>query len=362
MFKIKRILILFIPNFAIELILRRKYSAQKYVGKFRDYLAKQVKFLTKFNLATLRANFANACLTARQAKFGFIIFALISLLGFFLLSSADRKLRACPWFSLPYRSCLSADRQAGTKADKLLKIMSVKNESLIKKIETIENQQQIKENKELPKKNVYPDYPFRIGEKLKYGIYSAAIKVGNVLISYLGNKEIDGNVVSLITLEAKAPGFYDFEEIYGDIEQFAPLKVTRKINLFGEDACIIEEYNQKNNQVLITRKAKKITIKKIESKGKINNVILLLYYFRNQKNKYKIGDKIKFNLPTKSMEMLMEKEVEINVPMGRFKAFFIRSIPSNFKVWFSKDERNLPLRINGAIGFGNTYLSLIETE
>jgi len=48
------------PKFAIGTILIRKYMAQKYAGKFRDYLANWCKSLKGFTPATLRANFANA--------------------------------------------------------------------------------------------------------------------------------------------------------------------------------------------------------------------------------------------------------------------------------------------------------------
>lgn len=214
-----------------------------------------------------------------------------------------------------------------------------------------------KENNQSPVKNI-----FKVGEKLKYGIYSSGIKVGNFIITYMGEANVDGKSVNFVTVEANAPGFYDFEEIYGDFENFIPIKVVRKIRLFGEDVFITEEYNQNNNEVLITRKAKEITVNKIKSEERVSNVILLLYHFRNQKNKYKIGDKIKFNLPTKKLEMLINKETEIKVPKGRFKAFFVKSVPSHFKVWITSDGEHIPLRINGAISFGNASLSLIEIE
>lgn len=206
-----------------------------------------------------------------------------------------------------------------------------------------------------------PQYPFRVGEKLHYGIYSAGIKVGKATITYLGEKEIDGRLVSCITIEAKAPGFYDLEKIYGNIENSTPIRIEREIKLFGKDIHIIEEYNQMNNEVLITRVSKKTETKRIKSQEKINNIILLLYQLRYKKD-YKIGDKLQFNLPTKSLEMLVDRETQIKVPKGRYKAIFIRSIPSRFKVWFQKDKDSIPLRIQGAIGFGNTYLALISVD
>ena len=40
---------------------------------------------------------------------------------------------------------------------------------------------------EKSKKNL-PNYPFKVGEKLKYGIYSAGLKVGELTITYFGSQ------------------------------------------------------------------------------------------------------------------------------------------------------------------------------
>ena len=206
------------------------------------------------------------------------------------------------------------------------------------------------------------EYTFLVGERLKYNIYSLGIKVGEAIISYQGRKDLDGKILDYVTIESNAPGFKDLEKIYGNIKNFSPVRVEREIKLFGEDINIIEDYNEIENEVTITRRAKKTTVDKIKSADTISNVILLLYHFRNKNELYEIGDEIEFNLPTQKLKMLVDKKTQIKVPFGRFEAIFVRSKPSRFKVWFRDDEDRLPLRIQGAIGFGNTYLSLAEIE
>lgn len=210
-------------------------------------------------------------------------------------------------------------------------------------------------------KSDLPIYPFPVGEKLKYNIYSVGLKVGEAIITYLGEKEVNGAPVSCISVEAKAPGFYDVDKIYGDIENYAPIRVERDIKLFGNKVFITEAYNQVNNEVLITRVSKETQVLKIESKEKISNIILLLYHFR-YKNHYRIGDSLNFILPTKKLELIVDKQTEIKVSMGKFKAIFVKSKPPQFKVWFKSDTDSIPLRIQGAIGFGNTYLELTDVE
>ena len=205
------------------------------------------------------------------------------------------------------------------------------------------------------------EYPFKVGEKLHYGIYSAGLKVGSATITYLGPKEINGKVTSFISLEARAPGFYDFEKIYGDIETSLPVRIERKVRLFGKDSEIIEDYNHEKMEVVIRRNSRDPKQEVIRSEDKINNIILLLYQFRYKKD-YKIGDTLQFNLPTKQLEMLVDKERTIKVPDGTYESIYIRSIPPRFKVWFRNNEDRIPLRIQGAIGFGRTYLALLRVE
>lgn len=237
--------------------------------------------------------------------------------------------------------------------------LTINNIKIIEFFKRGEFQQKITREKT---KSEIDEFPFRVGEKLKYGIYSVGLKVGNVDITYLGRKKINGVLMDSILVESKAPGFNDVETIYGKIDSFSPARVERKIRLFGEDIEITEEYDEVKKEVVITRRAKKTTVKKIASKDRIGNVILLLYHFRYKRDNYKIGDKIEFNLPTQRLEMLVDKETKIKVPSGNFTSLFVRSVPSRFKIWFRNDADSIPLRIQGAIGFGNTYLVLLDVE
>ena len=208
---------------------------------------------------------------------------------------------------------------------------------------------------------ILPRYQFSVGEKLNYFIYSAGIRVGNASITYLGKQDLGGAAQDVILVQVKAPGFSDRDIIYGDIETFSPTKVERQIKLFNEDIEIIEEYRKDKKEVFITREGKKTTTQKIISDNKIGNIILLLYHFRSNKDKHKIGERISFNLPTQKLEMFVDKDTAIKVPAGEFQAIFVKSDPARFKVWFRGSDR-IPLRIQGAIGFGNTYLDLKEVE
>ena len=196
-------------------------------------------------------------------------------------------------------------------------------------------------------------------EKFRYGIYLTGFKIGESTISFEGIKELNGRDVVFITMESKAPSFYDYEEIYGSVDDFTPLLVKRKVRMLGEDIQITEEYDQENKKVTITRKSKETKVQTISSEKQLNNIILFLFYLRTKK-RLEIGEKIAFNLPTKSLEMVISKTTSIKTPKGRFEAYYLESSPSKYRAWFSSDEDLIPLRIDGAVGFGNTRLVIIE--
>lgn len=200
------------------------------------------------------------------------------------------------------------------------------------------------------------------GEVLSYGIYSAGIKVGKATITYKGKVDLDGHLVDVVVLQAQAPGFRDTDTIYGLIESFTPIKVERAIELFGEKVQIVERYNPETNEVEITRKGKEVSVNKIKSEKKLGNIILLLYYFRCSQKRFSLGEKLAFNLPTKQLELVVDKYQPIKVPKGKFNSLFIQSVPPKFKLWLDEEKEYLPLRIHGAIGFGNTYLALIDIQ
>lgn len=112
---------------------------------------------------------------------------------------------------------------------------------------------------------------------------------------------------------------------------------------------------------MITRNSNHTEAERIKSSEKINNIILLLYQLRFKKG-YMIGDRLEFNLPTKKLAMLADSQKRIDVPNGSFNSIYFRSIPAKFKVWIKSDKDYIPLRIQGAIGFGRTYLALISKD
>ena len=208
------------------------------------------------------------------------------------------------------------------------------------------------------KEDVIPEYPFRQGEKFQFGIYQFGIKIGDAVIAYHGSEQIDGKNLIHVSLEAKGPAIFDREDIYGDPQTFLPVLVKRKVKVFGKDENITERYNKNGNRVVIVYEEENKASQTLESEQPLNNIILFLYYLRFRPE-LEVEDTFKFSLPTIDLQMQVAKKSRIKVPKGTFESFYVHSVPSRFKAWLRVEDK-IPLRIDGAVGFGKTYLALIE--
>jgi len=227
------------------------------------------------------------------------------------------------------------------------------------KIEELRKNSSTSNKKDIKGQKLENLFPFSENEQFKFGIFLGGVKIGESIINYKGIKELDGKKVVLITMESKVNNFYDKEEIYGDIIDFYPLLVKRKLRLWGKNVEIIEKYNKTENEVEIIRRDNTVTVEKIKSERKLNNIILFLFSLRAKKD-IRVGQSLDFNLPTINMKMNLKNITKIKTPKGSFDAYYLKSEPSKYEAWLSCDNKLIPLKIKGAIGFGSTSLVLID--
>ena len=45
-----------------------------------------------------------------------------------------------------------------------------------------------------------------------------------------------------------------------------------------------------------------------------------------------------------------------------YEAYYLESSPKKYRIWLGTSERKIPLRIDGAVGFGNTSLVMKEYQ
>ena len=191
--------------------------------------------------------------------------------------------------------------------------------------------------------------PDRVGEQIAYDLYLGKVKLGHAKYHHLRTTKLNGRLVHLITFQTKAMRFHDRETIYCDTKTFLPILVERKVSQFIKPEKIIEEYDQENFTLTITKT--RFTTEKhvIKKDGPIHNSILLPYVVRNSKN-LEIGWSFDVNLPQRKYKITLAAIESLKVPAGEYLAYYFESEPKQIRIWISKDEHRLPLKIEGTGG------------
>lgn len=204
--------------------------------------------------------------------------------------------------------------------------------------------------------------PFSTGEKITYSIKKFGIKTGTATLEFNGLTQFKGHDVLLITFTARGLKFYDQEQIYMSPENWYPLFVKRDLNIWGKKEKIIEEYDPKNGEVKITILRGKKTIERIiEKKGVLDNIYCFIYRYRRDQNP-QIGDSFSVDLPTKNLTINLVKKMRLKAARKVYEAFYMKSTPSKYEIWFDTSEKMIPLRINGAIGISHMGMVMVDYQ
>jgi len=210
--------------------------------------------------------------------------------------------------------------------------------------------------------NKTAERPFKDGEKLIFRVKLGFLTVGRSQLIFEGKSKLDGKKVYLIKFNTKTKSFVDNETIYVDPDKFLPLRVERDIKMFGRKIDIVEEYNQKEKYVKITRtESGKTEEKIIRSDGEIDSILCLIYLYR-MPGSIEIGKTMSINLPLKKINIKVKNIRNAWVPAGEFDTYVLESQPRGYNFWFDTSKNRLPLSVNGAITFGNARLLLEDVN
>lgn len=205
-------------------------------------------------------------------------------------------------------------------------------------------------------KIIQPNY---IGEKITYDVKLGNLHLGKARFNNMGNVQLNGNLLNVMTVETKLTQFTDREKIYSDLETLLPVRVERDILNWLIQERITEDYNQDNFTVTIIKNKGAIQEKLVIKKDShIHNAALLPYYVRRIP-RLDVGRIIIANLPTRRLEIKLVSMEDVKVPAGTFKAFHFKSTPKQIEIWISADERRIPLKMQGTGIFG---YSLVMSE
>ena len=206
--------------------------------------------------------------------------------------------------------------------------------------------------------DVLAAFPFPPGETIRYDIKKLGIKAGEATLVFHGMVSLQGHPMFLITFTSNGLKFFDEEKIYLDQRTFLPKRVERDLNIFGKKEKIIEYYNIREGSVRIVKTAKgETTIQVIKRSVPLDNIYCFIFRYRAF-GKFTQGEEFQIHLPTKDVQFQVQAPRRLQVREQEMDAWYMQSDPAQYRVWFDKRGRKVPLRIDGAIGFGNTAMIL----
>lgn len=187
-----------------------------------------------------------------------------------------------------------------------------------------------------------------IGEVIGYDVRSLGVKQAEAVLEIQGRANVSGRDVYVLSFQAKGSNFFDSEKIYADQKDLFPLRVERDLNIFGSLEKITEVYDQEKFIVTITKTTKdgsrteNIVLRK---KARIDNIYCFIYRYRLLGD-FKIGSSLRLNLPTKDVSVKIAKKTTLDAAGKTFSAFFLETVPSQYRMWFDISKDKLPLRID----------------
>lgn len=193
---------------------------------------------------------------------------------------------------------------------------------------------------------------FDPGERIEYSVYLGKIKMGSAVFEYAGKSELAGRQVEKIIFTTTLAHFYDQETILCDPSTFLPIRVERVIRAWPKYETIVEEYDQKNHTLVITKKNGKDS-HSYSFQGDVHNAVLLPFHVR-ARPELEENLVLQVNLPTQQFEVKRSGFQDVEIKGVKIKTHYFRSSPDKFEVWISDDEHRVPVRIKGAAGIGYT--------
>ncbi|MFH1061526.1 MAG: DUF3108 domain-containing protein [Candidatus Omnitrophota bacterium] len=220
-----------------------------------------------------------------------------------------------------------------------------------------------------------------VGEKLSFKISWLGISVGQATLMVRSTEKIEGQEAALVELSACSTGFfrllYKVDGIihsYVNLDTFKPIKYDSDTRINKKIIVKKMKYDFKENKVYAEDKKDKyivdITDETLDPLG-------VFYYFR--KNKIVLNEPIdilvnggKKNFPVR---VFSHSERLIKVPAGTFWAFQVEptdeserqfddalNAEGSMRIWFSSDERRLPLLIALRVPVGSAVATLMTIE
>jgi len=211
--------------------------------------------------------------------------------------------------------------------------------------------------------------PFKVGEKLTYTLQFNVLKMGRGYLSVESSENVSGAQSYHVKFQANTSKFADRIyrvrdqiDIWLNKSDLTTLKLVKQLN----EGSFHRDYHTTIDYTKLLAITNKDTIK---IDGPLRDPYSLLYYFRTIP--LNIGEILDFttfdqNKLTKFQVIIDGKET-IDVPVGRIPCIIVKPYrggktliknEGDMTIWFSDDNRRLPVQIQIKIKYGSMLLQL----
>ncbi|NQV38361.1 MAG: DUF3108 domain-containing protein [Candidatus Marinimicrobia bacterium] len=211
--------------------------------------------------------------------------------------------------------------------------------------------------------------PLKTGEILEYTAQFNVIPAGTATLEHLGIEPMNG--YSAIHVQFKARTGTVADRIFKIRDRIDTWLKTDDLTTVKQEKKLREGKYRKQTQMVVDHKLEKIVTLSdtLEIEGDIRDPYSLLYYLRTIS--LHVGDTLSFNTFDNSqytpLMVIIDKKETVSVPAGKFESYVFRPFKKDkslFKnqgdmiIWFSDDERRLPVQIQIKLKFGSMLLRL----
>ncbi len=230
-------------------------------------------------------------------------------------------------------------------------------------------------------KIVDPSRKLTVGETYIYKVRWLGINVGDAQLSIKEKLEMDGRQVYHVILTARTNKFFSFfYKVNGNVESFVDATDFKPVR-YNSETTINKKFVFKKMDYDFNSKVVRAEDRKGHYEIEITDDVLdplgIFYYFRLNSVKLEKPVTLLINAGKRnfSVTVYVRKVRRLGVPAGKFWAFLVEPTPAsarqfddvlnasgNMLIWFSSDERRIPLIITLKIPIGTAQAILTKIK
>ncbi len=241
-----------------------------------------------------------------------------------------------------------------------------------------------KEGEEEPKAPAYerlPELPFRPGEKIFYKLRWSVFEVGDASMEFSGPVDWNGQKCWLVELRAQTNGFADkifkvrdYNAVWVDESFSRPVHYIKNQKEGSTDREVVVTFDWENNKAQYSDRGNKQ--EPIDIQPDSWDPLGITYAVRT----LKLDGVIHLSIPSTdgkkstTTDIGLSNEAGVKIPAGRFDTVlltpdikdlggvFKKSKRAGIKIWFSDDERHVPVKMASEVAVGSFVAEMVRME